>query len=319
MNKVFLILLSTLVLMLASCQKSNDNPFDIGDGAGTGEVVTNKGTYSFGFGVGYHIIDENKTIISIAPTATSGATQYILMTVPGKAATQYQLSSTAYMSLLIEGKLYYSVDGSGSIRITAYGPVGGRITGSFTGTFVNGANNDDKLTVTSASFSVIRLEDELYDDDDDDDDDNIFGFNYAAADIDLYAGESYSYSLEKIDGQATYTLNSGMHRIDFATALYDDDYDGIIFGFAGGLEVVNSTSGQVVNFNINPETPTDNVMMVYVENKVYFMSGSFKIDKFAGTKDQLFEFSGQGILHEPVYKEAVGDITNIRIKVVRTI
>lgn len=54
---------------------------------------------------------------------------------------------------------YESVEGRGQVVVTAYGSVGGNITGTFSGRmFGGGAAGADSVTVSNGSFSAVRLQ-----------------------------------------------------------------------------------------------------------------------------------------------------------------
>lgn len=103
------------------------------------------------------------TIIHAMPTVaaySNGAPDsYILFSIEGVSAGTYILNhstSDAFMDLVLPGGLNYSATNL-TVTVTAYGAVGGVISGTFSGFL------DDGSPLTGGTFTVRRLADSTFD------------------------------------------------------------------------------------------------------------------------------------------------------------
>lgn len=190
--------------ILASCSDSDDNP------AGTnGNNYTATFTFtadgeskSYNFGGASYDADSDETIIvgSVSESVFSGAFNFlsgeaIMLDFDGGTTGTYQINSDNELGFFSNGNYFEAV--SGSINISSYGDIGGKISGSFS-VVLESSTSNETMEIKNGEFSVTRFEDddfEVPDDSGDDDDDNnnnlgensfyLSGGNYNNTEIDL--------------------------------------------------------------------------------------------------------------------------------------
>jgi hypothetical protein len=99
----------------------------------------------------------NKTAVSFYCKNNSD-TVYLVVYSDGQSTGTFQWQSGVY-AMLMEyqaGNIYYNGVNTGTTVITAYGSVGQKIEGSFTGRVINSAPPNDTITISCNKFSVTR-------------------------------------------------------------------------------------------------------------------------------------------------------------------
>lgn len=164
-----LVISSVAVALLLSCDLTT-NSDGSGDGNGSGDgpsisYVAGGQQYVFteNLAAGYDST-ENETCVVGSDAAGALAQNAIHIYFPGNAAGTFTgppdpdpTTGVPRIGILIDSLEYYGwKDGEGcwfTINVTTYGPVGGRIEGTFSGELVDGA---DRIQVTDGTFSVMR-------------------------------------------------------------------------------------------------------------------------------------------------------------------
>lgn len=156
----FVVVILVGIMGFISCSKKSDNPVAPG-GNQTTELKLTIGTkqITFNQGTGGYAVAENVSYIQFT-TAEAGDTLLFIMIFAGKATgTQNWDVNNDQGAILIQygasGTLIYSPL-NGSTSITAYGNVGGYISGTFTGQLQD--SNGSSVNV-SGNFSVQRIAD----------------------------------------------------------------------------------------------------------------------------------------------------------------
>ncbi len=175
----FALLLCVLVL---GCGRGSNNPADSGSGTGgqsssftlggttytttstaplqnnvtqniDGQTVRLNNFVADAFGL--FVASENATGCFITGS-TNNTSVNLLAEFPGRATGNFQLNGGQAEILIVIGSTQYAAT-SGQLSITEYGNPGGRIRGTFSGTFrtVTGGTN---VQVTNGSFNVTRAE-----------------------------------------------------------------------------------------------------------------------------------------------------------------
>lgn len=164
MRKIALQLLLAAFLTLAllpSCNSEMGIDSDgLGDGQGISFVVgTEQYVFTENLGAGY-TIDDDLTCVVASDAVGASAENAIHIYFPGNDADIFtgppDSSDLPRIGILLDSLYYTWEDDKGcsfSINVTAYGPVGALIEGTFSGELVDG---DEKIKVTDGVFSVMR-------------------------------------------------------------------------------------------------------------------------------------------------------------------
>lgn len=157
LNYSFVIFLAALSFF--SCSKKSDNP--VGPTTPTAELKLTFGTQQITFtqGIGGYAIQENLTYAQFTK-AEAGDTLLFFLVTSGKQTGNQAWNPNQDTGVLLlqygnSGTIIYS-PAQGSTNLTAYGNVGGAITGTFTGSLED--NNQSQVNV-SGNFSVQRSAD----------------------------------------------------------------------------------------------------------------------------------------------------------------
>jgi hypothetical protein len=160
-----------LTTFLSSCKKDSSNPTDGGNGGGgggnytatiNGDGWTNKSvtisTSTSTFGVSSQITAVNMIcsddikLLAYTPGGQTGTFNF------GTAASASQaVGITLTTGSGATTKFYFAKENSGTVTISSYGSIGGKVNGSFSGTLVN-ATSQAEITI-SGSFSATRTPD----------------------------------------------------------------------------------------------------------------------------------------------------------------
>lgn len=313
MKSLFITIFTVTLLLMSSCQKDDNNPINNTNFSGkNGGIVSSKGTVNFNFGSGRFIIEENSTLISLVSIAGENSGNSSNIRFKGKSVGEFPLNENNLFIILINNELFYSEDGTGSIKVTSYGAVGKEIKGTYSGQ-LRGVNNTT-LTVTAAEFSVIRSSDVIDDDDpndDDDDEDYKKGEFYGTMIID---GKSTTYNEKNIETNANVSLIDNLYTISFAMGIYDDE-SGFDIAFLSNLKTNNSNSGQVLNLTTDN---SESMVMVQIGNVLYALEGTAKLLIFPDVVGKFFEVELNGKIIKIVDKVEVGQVVNLKLRLVRS-
>jgi len=154
-------------VLLVSCSKNSTNPTDDNNnnpnlGTNAAVVTSNKGNLAFKTGLAVYDKPFDVTEITFAgyvPTGNEPSLGYMInLSFTGNKTGVFQLNDDNGIIMMLNFVVYASVEGTGKITITRFGPVGSTVEGSFSGKFQSATG--DELTVTNASFKATRLPDE---------------------------------------------------------------------------------------------------------------------------------------------------------------
>lgn len=170
MHKIVLRVSLAAVVALAcllSCEAGTDpGSEEPGDGSGAGQSIafavgTQQYVFTDNLAAGYTPGD-NATCVVASDAAGALAENAIHIYFPGNAAGTFNdppdsTTDLPRIGILFDSIAYYAWEsGQGCwfiIEVTAYGPVGGRIEGTFSGELVDGA---ERIQVSDGVFSVMR-------------------------------------------------------------------------------------------------------------------------------------------------------------------
>lgn len=166
-NALTFALAGIVAMLLASsgCKKSDDstNPSGGGPASGTGSFTLNGAgftnqTFSVGDMMGGFSVSDNMSVV-IGSTAD---TIVIAVAFPGSTTGTFPFSNDAGVIITsgtgIGESSLISGDGNGQVVVTAYGNVGGNITGTFSGRLYVYTNAGmDSAQVTNGSFNAVRI------------------------------------------------------------------------------------------------------------------------------------------------------------------
>ena len=167
MRKIVLHVVLTAVValtLLLSCDVgTNPDSEELGDGQGISFVIgTEQYVFTDNQAAGYTPEDDVSCVVA-SDEVGAAAENAIHIYFPGKTTgtfTDPPDSSTGLpqIGILLDLIYYTWDDGKGcwfSIEVNSYGPVGGRIEGTFSGDLIDG---DEKKEVRDGVFSVMRYE-----------------------------------------------------------------------------------------------------------------------------------------------------------------
>lgn len=152
------------MLSLSCASDSPTNPGTTSDGTFTfskSGALTGATNFS-SFTVASFSTEGDETFIAGSTVAiTSGASvaNLAVLTVPGKTTGTWSFDDNAAMAMFFSSSPYIAT--SGTITITEYGAVGGRIKGTFSGTTVNPIGSST-VEITSGVFNIKREADDVY-------------------------------------------------------------------------------------------------------------------------------------------------------------
>jgi hypothetical protein len=184
LNPLFL---AVLLIGIESCKKNGKdnvvptNPGSAGekinfalqgDGFSNQSFVINSGSTNTVALGGYNAAD-NYTGIGIAGNISATKSISTVIVFRGKSTGQFAMGpdehdDEAYMTLLVKDgsteKMYVSMENAGTLKVTSYENVGGKIEGTFSGTLTHldiSSGTPSTVTVSNLKFGVARIADEL--------------------------------------------------------------------------------------------------------------------------------------------------------------
>ena len=123
-----------------------------GGGVNTQVTFTLDGTqYQSDICLANYITGDNETSI----TCGDGATWALLFEIPGSSTGSFNAAGGVSASLVMAPHMYEAEEFS--VTVSAYGGIGGTVTGTFSGTLVHIADDDDRKQITNGSFTAERL------------------------------------------------------------------------------------------------------------------------------------------------------------------
>lgn len=132
---------------------------DKGTGPGNGGGVNAQITFTFD-GTQYtsticlanYMIDDGETSI----TSGDGENWALLFEFPGSSTGSFNTAGGVHASLTIPPMQWYDSE-EFTVTVTAYGGVGGSVTGTFSGTLVHIMDENDVKQITNGTFTAERL------------------------------------------------------------------------------------------------------------------------------------------------------------------
>jgi hypothetical protein len=165
-----LILVSSLIVFLffSGCKKAESTTGPTGPGTATGGTASftlngagfSNQTVNIALLVGGFSVSNNMT--GVAGSSVGAAdTTWLTMAFPGSSTGTFQFSDTVGVVIRRGGgssaRMFVNGLGGGQIAVTAYGSVGGNITGSFSGRLYDVTlSGIDSVSVSNGSFSALR-------------------------------------------------------------------------------------------------------------------------------------------------------------------
>lgn len=161
-----------LFLFLSGCKKSDTATNPTGPGTTTGGTASftlngagfSNQNFSIAGVVGGFSVKDNMSGIAGA-SVSAGDTTWLAIAFPGSSTGTFQFGDTVGMVINrgagSSAHAFVNGIGGGQIIVTAYGGVGGNITGSFSGKLYSLTQTAlDSLTVSNGSFSALRVPNE---------------------------------------------------------------------------------------------------------------------------------------------------------------
>jgi hypothetical protein len=167
-----------LLIAMDGCKKKEDNPIpQITGGNGqlsfvaNGDGFTNKAFSSTtGATLAFYTVSDDKTAVGVDVGNQNSSTYAgFSLTFAGKSTGTFELDNTAdeaYFILSIKDgthdAAYYPAENAGTVTVTKYENVGGKIEGTFSGTLtkVDVTGQPATITIKDGKFSVPRLQDQ---------------------------------------------------------------------------------------------------------------------------------------------------------------
>lgn len=183
LNSLFL---GLLLIGAVSCKKSDKNDPTPANPSGGGEKISfalqgdGFSNQSFAVGssstntvaLGAYNVPDNYTGVGVAGNISAGKSISAVIVFRGKTTGEYALGpdeqeDEAYMTLLVKDgsteKMYTATENAGTLKVSNYGNVGGKIEGTFSATLTRidlTTGGTSTVTISNGKFSVARVADE---------------------------------------------------------------------------------------------------------------------------------------------------------------